>query len=245
VANLLFVDFDGKPANPDDVISESLDGGYRGRSEELADVLYDSDEAPFSRFLACLALTRWADGAGYDAEVEVAGRPESSGAGGVRRGGLAARRPQRCDLATQLVDLAAAVATVDAATAVSLAQDVLCHDAGHRLLVYAVPIVQRAKTPETRRFADYLSMVGDDGVRPQMKQPIPYEALVHEAALRIRVGGRVASRSHLARILDLSEAESGPALMGARGDWQICSTPARGNPRSCDRAGGTDLPITG
>ncbi|WP_406726954.1 helix-turn-helix transcriptional regulator [Streptomyces sp. GD-15H] len=36
---------------------------------------------------------------------------------------------------------------------------------------------------------------------------IPYEALVHEAALRIRVGGRATSRSQLARILDLSEAE--------------------------------------
>lgn len=38
-------------------------------------------------------------------------------------------------------------------------------------------------------------------------QPIPYEALVHEAALRIRVGGRATSRAQLARILELSEAE--------------------------------------
>ncbi|MYV50532.1 helix-turn-helix transcriptional regulator [Streptomyces sp. SID2888] len=37
--------------------------------------------------------------------------------------------------------------------------------------------------------------------------PIPYEALVHEAALRINVGGRTASRAQLARILDLSEAD--------------------------------------
>ncbi|MEU6476004.1 helix-turn-helix transcriptional regulator [Streptomyces sp. NPDC047017] len=34
---------------------------------------------------------------------------------------------------------------------------------------------------------------------------IPYEALVHEAALRIRVGGRAASRAQLTRILELSE----------------------------------------
>ncbi|GAP51789.1 DUF5753 domain-containing protein [Streptomyces azureus] len=38
-------------------------------------------------------------------------------------------------------------------------------------------------------------------------QPIPYVALVHEAALRIRVGGRVTSRAQLARILELSEAD--------------------------------------
>lgn len=38
-------------------------------------------------------------------------------------------------------------------------------------------------------------------------QPIPYEALVHEAALRIRVGGRATSRAQLARILELSEAD--------------------------------------
>ncbi|MFE9169426.1 helix-turn-helix domain-containing protein [Streptomyces kebangsaanensis] len=37
--------------------------------------------------------------------------------------------------------------------------------------------------------------------------PIPYEALIHEAALRIRVGGRAASRAQLARILELSEAD--------------------------------------
>ncbi|WNM30019.1 helix-turn-helix transcriptional regulator [Streptomyces sp. Li-HN-5-11] len=37
--------------------------------------------------------------------------------------------------------------------------------------------------------------------------PIPYVALVHEAALRIRVGGRATSRAQLARILELSEAD--------------------------------------
>ncbi|MGC3001184.1 helix-turn-helix domain-containing protein [Streptomyces sp. G35A] len=38
-------------------------------------------------------------------------------------------------------------------------------------------------------------------------QPVPYEALVHEAALRIRVGGRATSRAQLIRILELMEAE--------------------------------------
>ncbi|PZT70574.1 transcriptional regulator [Streptomyces sp. SW4] len=37
--------------------------------------------------------------------------------------------------------------------------------------------------------------------------PTPYVALIHEAALRIRVGGRRASRAQLAHILELSEAE--------------------------------------
>ncbi|MGV9417556.1 helix-turn-helix domain-containing protein [Streptomyces sp. NPDC003674] len=36
--------------------------------------------------------------------------------------------------------------------------------------------------------------------------PIPYETVIHEAALRIRVAGRSASRTQLNRILDTSEA---------------------------------------
>ncbi|MFJ4622539.1 helix-turn-helix transcriptional regulator [Streptomyces sp. NPDC088812] len=36
---------------------------------------------------------------------------------------------------------------------------------------------------------------------------IPYQALVHEAALRIRVGGSATSRAQLARILELSERD--------------------------------------
>lgn len=41
----------------------------------------------------------------------------------------------------------------------------------------------------------------------EQQEPVPYEVLVHEAALRIRVGGRAASRTQLARILELSEAD--------------------------------------
>jgi hypothetical protein len=36
--------------------------------------------------------------------------------------------------------------------------------------------------------------------------PVPYQALIHEAALRIRVVDRAASRAQLAQILELSEA---------------------------------------
>ncbi|NUP17914.1 MAG: helix-turn-helix transcriptional regulator [Streptomyces sp.] len=37
--------------------------------------------------------------------------------------------------------------------------------------------------------------------------PIPFEAVIHEAALRIRVSDRAASRTQLTRILELSEAD--------------------------------------
>ncbi|WP_329533784.1 helix-turn-helix transcriptional regulator [Streptomyces sp. NBC_01450] len=36
---------------------------------------------------------------------------------------------------------------------------------------------------------------------------VPYKAVIHESALRIRVGDRAASRAQLARILELSEAD--------------------------------------
>lgn len=38
-------------------------------------------------------------------------------------------------------------------------------------------------------------------------QPVPYQALIHEAALRIKVGGRAAMRAQLARVLEFSDAE--------------------------------------
>ncbi|MEV7029179.1 helix-turn-helix transcriptional regulator [Streptomyces sp. NPDC093272] len=37
--------------------------------------------------------------------------------------------------------------------------------------------------------------------------PLPYEAVVHEAALRIKVGDRLTSRTQLAKVLELSEAD--------------------------------------
>ncbi|MGV9243277.1 DUF5753 domain-containing protein [Streptomyces sp. NPDC003710] len=37
--------------------------------------------------------------------------------------------------------------------------------------------------------------------------PVPYEAVIHETALRIRVSGRAASQIQLSRLLELSEAE--------------------------------------
>ncbi|MFB7088166.1 helix-turn-helix domain-containing protein [Streptomyces sp. NPDC056296] len=37
--------------------------------------------------------------------------------------------------------------------------------------------------------------------------PVPYETLIHEAALRIKVAGRAATRMQLARIVEMSEAK--------------------------------------
>ncbi|WP_125500235.1 hypothetical protein [Streptomyces sp. WAC00469] len=76
VAALLFVDFDGLAADPEDVISDGLDGGYRSRTEALREVLRDPAESPADRFLACAALTRWGDPDGYEAVVRAAGAPE-------------------------------------------------------------------------------------------------------------------------------------------------------------------------
>ncbi|MBJ6646049.1 helix-turn-helix domain-containing protein [Streptomyces griseoincarnatus] len=45
------------------------------------------------------------------------------------------------------------------------------------------------------------------GVIIEGARPAPYRAVVHEAALRIKVGGRETMRGQLARILELSEAE--------------------------------------
>lgn len=41
----------------------------------------------------------------------------------------------------------------------------------------------------------------------ERSNPVPYEAVIHEAALRIRVGDRAAARAQLTHILDLSEAD--------------------------------------
>ncbi|MGJ5755686.1 helix-turn-helix protein [Streptomyces puniciscabiei] len=38
-------------------------------------------------------------------------------------------------------------------------------------------------------------------------EPIPYETVIHEAALRIQVAGQAASRAQLSRILEVSEAD--------------------------------------
>jgi transcriptional regulator with XRE-family HTH domain len=43
--------------------------------------------------------------------------------------------------------------------------------------------------------------------KARQENTIPYEAVIHEAALRIRVGDRATSKAQLARLLELSEAD--------------------------------------
>ncbi|HEU5157286.1 MAG TPA: hypothetical protein VFU43_09830 [Streptosporangiaceae bacterium] len=245
---LLGTDFDGSPTSDlDDVIYEGLDDPrHRERVPGLVALMNDETAPERERFLACVALTTWAEPAGYEAVISAAGRPkqapwydvlidrkfsvdntfaqlalavsdsdvlareknsleqrvaafralvriadteyfdEKLGDGldsdtvrallpdlqevvtrGTKELGHGAHLP--FDLATQLVDLAAAVATVDGPRAARLAMDVLGSAAHPRALIHAVAIVQRSNALECREFGEYLSSIGDDDVREQVK----------------------------------------------------------------------------
>lgn len=73
---LLYTDFDGSPADPDDVIAEALDGGFVERTAGLVAILQDEDADPAERLLACCALTSWADPVGYDTVIRAAAAPD-------------------------------------------------------------------------------------------------------------------------------------------------------------------------
>ncbi|WP_244177260.1 hypothetical protein [Streptomyces albus] len=92
----------------------------------------------------------------------------------VQRGvaSLSAGKSARFDLATQLVDLAAAVATIDGAQAVELATTVLSAAAHHRPLVHALTVVHRVHGPEREQFGEYVMAVGDEDVREQAKRAL-------------------------------------------------------------------------
>ncbi|MFF7337992.1 hypothetical protein ACFZAT_11660 [Streptomyces sp. NPDC008163] len=83
---------------------------------------------------------------------------------------LAAGEKQRFDLATQLVDLACAVAPVDGPMSVELAMSVLRVTASPRTLEHAVILVYRAEGPEIREFGGYLTTVGNDRVRRKVRE---------------------------------------------------------------------------
>ncbi|PZT77346.1 MULTISPECIES: hypothetical protein [unclassified Streptomyces] len=85
---------------------------------------------------------------------------------------LAAGEKQRFDLATQLVDLACAVAPVDGPLAVEPAMSVLRVSASSRTLEHAVTIVHRAGWPEIRGFGEYLTAVGDERVRAEVREAL-------------------------------------------------------------------------
>ncbi|MFI6933128.1 hypothetical protein [Streptomyces sp. NPDC050287] len=80
---LLGTDFDGRPVSDvDDVIYEALDDPrHRERVPGLVDLLNDDSAAARERFLACVALTTWAEPAGYDAVIAAARDPEQAPCG--------------------------------------------------------------------------------------------------------------------------------------------------------------------
>ncbi|WP_019072457.1 hypothetical protein [Streptomyces hokutonensis] len=74
---LLYTDFDGNPADPDDVIADALDDeGYLERTPGLTSILQDTSADPAARLLACCALTSWADPLGYDTVLQAAAAPD-------------------------------------------------------------------------------------------------------------------------------------------------------------------------
>jgi len=84
-----------------------------------------------------------------------------------------ASEQQQFDLVTQLIDLAAALASADCAASAGLAHDVPARCSHHRALLHAMAIVQRSDAPECRGFGEYLLTVGDDEVRAGVKQAAP------------------------------------------------------------------------
>lgn len=249
VDELLRVDFDGNPGSDVyDVIDAGLDDPRRrDRVPDLIDLMRDSSAPEQDRFLACLALTTWAESAGYAAVTAAAQNPKQApgydtmidrmysvdntfaqladavGTAGwlmesgspsaerikaarallhiadteyfegklesflddkvipevlddikntVRRGirSLAAREPYRFPLAVQLIDLAAAVATVDEATAVELGMEVVNVDSSYPVLNHAIDIVSRSDGPAGRTFGEYLLTIGDERIRREVKE---------------------------------------------------------------------------
>lgn len=86
VEQLLLTDFDGHPVtepdgrpstDPDWVITAAVDDPrHRERVAPLTDLLHDPAAGAWDRFLACYALTAWAEPAGYEATVAAARDPE-------------------------------------------------------------------------------------------------------------------------------------------------------------------------
>ncbi|MER7175638.1 hypothetical protein [Streptomyces mesophilus] len=234
---LLGTSFDGETgADFEDVLYDGLDDPrHRARVPRLVALLGSGTER--ERLLACVALTTWAEPAGYEAVIAAAATPEQApwygalidrkfsvdstfaqlalavsdsdvlagekGTAGQRvaafralvriadreyfdekladqldaeavralvpdieaavRRGLPRIAEAPFDLATQLVDLAAAVATVDGPLAVRLARDVLAEEASGRTLRHAAAVVQRSQCPEARSFGEHLKNAGGAG----------------------------------------------------------------------------------
>ncbi|MFI9200348.1 hypothetical protein [Streptomyces sp. NPDC053048] len=132
------------------------------------------------RIEALRALVRIADSEYFDEKLE----PELDEAAlavmlddveeTIRRGvrSLVAGDQVRFDRPTQLVDLACAVALVDAPLAVDLAMEVIAVASYHRVLNHAMAIVDRADGPDKRRFAEYVLTVGDADIRARVAEAL-------------------------------------------------------------------------
>ncbi|WP_233415555.1 hypothetical protein [Streptomyces sp. N35] len=238
---LLGTDFAGRPTGDlEDVIYEGLDEPrHQERVPGLVALMHDTSALEWHRLAACVALTTWAEAAGFAAVLAAAAHPKQAPwygclidrrfsvdntfaqlslavsdsevlseekatterrtealralvriadceyfdekladhldrsvvksllpeiADTVHRG-LTGIDSARFDLATQLVDLAAAVAPVDGARAVRLAREVLAVSSSPRALMHAVAIAHRSTGPEAVAFGEYLASVGDERVR--------------------------------------------------------------------------------
>jgi len=77
VAALLYTDADGQGGDPDAVIATAReDGRWRALVGPVQDAMHDGDLHPLWRWLACRALVRWADPAGYDAVMSACAAPD-------------------------------------------------------------------------------------------------------------------------------------------------------------------------
>ncbi|MGI8648222.1 MAG: hypothetical protein DLM55_12005 [Acidimicrobiales bacterium] len=74
---LFFTDFQGNPAEPEDVSIDGLDGGWAEREPDAIALLRDSSAHPYDRFLACTALCAWGSAVGYQAVIDATANPDS------------------------------------------------------------------------------------------------------------------------------------------------------------------------
>ncbi len=83
---------------------------------------------------------------------------------------LASGVPQRFDLATQLVDLAASVALIDGRTASKFVMDVLRVAPSQRAMVHAATLLQRSRDQEVQQLGEYMKSIGDERVRQMVAE---------------------------------------------------------------------------
>ncbi|MEU0025118.1 helix-turn-helix transcriptional regulator [Streptomyces sp. NPDC006335] len=84
----------------------------------------------------------------------------------------------------------------------------------HHVAVLYVPGLLQTEDYARAVFSDRLPELTDDEMEVRIQHrkarqqiTIPYKAVIHEAALRIRVSDRTASKAQLARLLEMSEAD--------------------------------------